>query len=921
MSKPILLLIAGLLIVLQAPTSSASPDKVRIQLKWLHSFQFAGYYMALEKGFYREANLDVKILEGGLLDGKYTDNMLEGKSEFAVVSSGAILDRMAGKSVVALAAITQRSPAVLFVRANSNIHTPLDLAGKRLEMYDSAEIIAMLNKEGINLNEINTHPNDIDFSVDDLVNSKIDAQFGYVTDEAYQLKKKRVEYRVINPADYGVNLYNDVLITSEHYLRSHPAQVDAFRRASLRGWEYALAHIDETNQFIHQHYAPNKSLDQLDFEARELYKLIMPEMVQVGHMNPERWQKIGETYAALGMMKPQFELSGFLYDPNPPPKDLRWLYLSLTAALALILVVAMVTLHISRINRKLKLQNMLLHRSEEALKLSELESRSILENTPDIVARYDLDFRRIYANPAFGKVVAGGVPALLWKKPSEFLDEVNLQIFDEKIREVIASNHSMFFELTWHGIDNNEVSSLIQLTPEHDSSGAIISVLGIGRNITERKLAESKVRTSEANLQAIFDSSPDAIFITSQEGKFLRVSKSACEALGYSQDELLNSGPASIDTPEYAAKAPERIKVLFDNGHAVFETAHVRKDGKIIPIELRNRIIQYEGKSAILGVARDISDRKRAEHEISESIRKLEEKELSKTRFLAAAGHDLRQPLSAANLFLHALKLSAPTDEQNKIIQRLDQAMVNFNELLDALLDVSKLDAGIIKPRFISVNVSEIFKWLEESFEPMASQKHLLFKLYFPSKNRLAVRCDLGLLKSVLMNLVSNAIKFTEKGGILVSARQRGEDVLFQVWDTGIGIKAENIGKIFDDFYQIDNLQRDRTNGLGLGLSIAKRALALFDGKLTCRSQVRRGSVFAFHLPIDNIQADATLDTSISKPVEIETNLSFVQGKQFVVVEDDVMVSEALSKALEMMGGKAECFNNAESALELLPLK
>jgi signal transduction histidine kinase len=178
--------------------------------------------------------------------------------------------------------------------------------------------------------------------------------------------------------------------------------------------------------------------------------------------------------------------------------------------------------------------------------------------------------------------------------------------------------------------------------------------------------------------------------------------------------------------------------------------------------------------------------------------------------------------------------------------------MSNFNVMLDTLLNVSKLDAGVVTPRFTSVNLEEIFIWLERSFAQLCLDNKLRFKLIYPYNRLIVVRTDFGLLKSVLINLVSNALKFTSNGGILISARQRGEHVLFQVWDTGIGIQKENIDKIFDDYYQVNNPQRDRTQGLGLGLSIAKRTLALFDGKIFCRSQFGQGSVFGFNLPMYN---------------------------------------------------------------------
>jgi ABC-type nitrate/sulfonate/bicarbonate transport system substrate-binding protein len=192
MLKTLVLRIAILLIACQATVADAAPDKVRLQLKWFHQFQFAGYYMALEKGFYREAGLDVEILEGGSYEQHYVDNMLEGKTDFVIGSSDIILDRVAGKPVVALAAIMQASPGVLLVRADSGIHTPLDLAGKRLMLSESAEILAMLSHEGIDIKKLNAVPKNIEVNLDDLVDGKVDAYFGYITNEAYLLKKRGV---------------------------------------------------------------------------------------------------------------------------------------------------------------------------------------------------------------------------------------------------------------------------------------------------------------------------------------------------------------------------------------------------------------------------------------------------------------------------------------------------------------------------------------------------------------------------------------------------------------------------------------------------------------------------------------------------------------------------------------------------------
>jgi|GEM_PF-6444305 PAS domain S-box-containing protein len=420
-----------------------------------------------------------------------------------------------------------------------------------------------------------------------------------------------------------------------------------------------------------------------------------------------------------------------------------------------------------------------------ALVASEQEYRTLIENTPDTIARYDRECRRIYVNPAFIALAGSRVASLLGKRPSESIGGPNTEIYESKIKEVFATGKNILFELHWLGAEGKQISSHIGLSAERDLSGNIVSVLGVGHDITE----------------------------------------------------------------------------------------------------------------------------------LNETRTELQRKELAKSRFLAAAGHDLRQPLAAANLYIDALKFTNPTEKQNVIIGRLDQAMSNFNGLLDALLNVSKLDGGMIKPEYTDVPVAEIFEWIEQSFAPAANKKQIRFILHFPMKQAISVRTDIGLLKSVLMNLISNAIKFTSKGGVLVCARHRGHRLLFQVWDTGIGISDEHIKHIFDEFYQVDNPQRDRTQGLGLGLYIVKRSLGLFDGDIACYSRVGKGAVFEFLLPLTDNLSDELPRTGSEALLDEAVQIEFVRGKRFVVVEDDNLVADALGGVLKSMGGTVGIFSTAEEAV------
>ncbi len=436
-------------------------------------------------------------------------------------------------------------------------------------------------------------------------------------------------------------------------------------------------------------------------------------------------------------------------------------------------------------NHQQILENTVAERTS-ALLASEQEYRTLIENTPDTIARYDKDCRRIYINPAFIALSRSGANELLGKRPTEYPGGTNSEIYETKIQEVFSTGTNVLFELRWLGTGGKEICSHIQLTAERDLSGNIVSVLGVGHDITE--LNETRIE--------------------------------------------------------------------------------------------------------------------------------LQRKELAKSRFLAAAGHDLRQPLAAANLFIDALKLTALSEKQNLLISRLDQAMTNFNGLLSALLDVSKLDGGMIKPEYTFVPIVDLFSWIDQTFTPATNKKQLRLKLHFPMKGALAIRTDIGLLKSVLMNLISNSIKFTAKGGILVSARRRGDQLLFQVWDTGIGISNEHINNIFDEFYQINNPQRDRTQGLGLGLYIAKRSLALFDGNIRCHSIVGQGTVFEFHLSCTDLLNEVQ-PTGAVLLLDPNAQIEFVRGKNIVVVEDDLLVAEALCGVLESMGANVKIFTSAEEALSV----
>lgn len=344
-------------LVLGSAMSAANPARSEtefsLQLRWSHQFQFAGYYMALERGYYDDAGLNVELLEGGTNVSEPVTKMLRGDVDFAIGNSGVLIERMNGEPVVALAAIAQTSPIVWIVRADSDIYSPLDLAGKRLMLMpspESAELLAMLRQEGIKLDELDLVSTTAD--LDDLIEGRVDAYDGYTTNEPWYLENAGVDYRLLKPRDHGVNFYNDVLVTRESLLEERPAETAAFTEASLKGWRYAIENTEEAIKVIHEKYAPDKSLEHLRFEARELKKLIMPELVTLGHMNPARWEAIGNSYIALDMAEGPVDLDGFLY-ARPSPADHTWLYRAVAVAAGILVLLSIIVFHFARLNRKL----------------------------------------------------------------------------------------------------------------------------------------------------------------------------------------------------------------------------------------------------------------------------------------------------------------------------------------------------------------------------------------------------------------------------------------------------------------------------------------------------------------------------------------------------------------------------------------
>jgi PAS domain S-box-containing protein len=441
-------------------------------------------------------------------------------------------------------------------------------------------------------------------------------------------------------------------------------------------------------------------------------------------------------------------------------------------------------------------------------------------------------------------------------------------------------------------------------------------VMSLVSDISERVRFEAALQLSEERYRTFAEKLPLGITVL-QDGLVKYVNQAMSDLLGYPAEELLENPFGHLIHEEDRAWAIDlhRRRMQGEDVQAAFIVRMIRRDGTVRRWELNTSTSDWDGKRSALAIVSDITERVAMEEAMRNSVRQLEEKELAKTRFLAAAGHDLRQPMAAANLFVDALKNTETTQQQSELIGKLDQSMTVFSELLERLLDISRFDAGLVKPQIVSFNLFELFDWLEQNFAEDARGRGLAFRVFFPMRSPLIVRTDIGLLQSIMMNLVTNAIKYTYWGGVLVAARQRGDHVLLQVWDTGCGIVQADIDKIFDEFYQVGNPQRNREAGLGLGLSIGRRAMALLGNKITCSSEVGRGSVFELMLPLD-MEHQRVEHFSEPENAGEAADKNMFDGKRIVVLEDDKLVAEGLICLLQGVGAEVLHFHNAEEALQ-----
>jgi diguanylate cyclase (GGDEF)-like protein/PAS domain S-box-containing protein len=454
-------------------------ESVTLQLKWKHQFQFAGYYAALEKGYYAEEGLDVLIREADP-DIDPIDSVIDGEAEYGVGTSDLLIYHLHQKPVVVLGVVFQHSPLALISLAGlagsqyPGVDSVKELSNKPIMIEaNSAELIAYLEREGLSRDSLRITKHSL--GTQDILDGQVAAMSVYITDEVFEFTRLGRPYKLFRPIEAGIDFYGDNLFTTSTELKKHPKRVEAFRRASFKGWQYAMDHPQEIVDLIYERYSQRHSKAHLMFEAEKMKALLLSDLVMPGYMTEQRWQQIAEVYIQQGSLPAGYSLDGFLYEVEEGISSTlvkRW---GLGVSLFTIIILSFLA-YVWRLNQRLDKRTAWL--------------RTVVDFTPSAMVVLDQSGKIIEWNYQARKVFGWGSSEVVGQSVYDFVVPLADQ---DKFRKVVNNLLDGGEVKVTEGWSRTNRSKLV-LCEWHYAVLQGNRVVAMANDITERKALENQLK-------------------------------------------------------------------------------------------------------------------------------------------------------------------------------------------------------------------------------------------------------------------------------------------------------------------------------------------------------------------------------------------------------------------------------------------
>lgn len=584
---------------------------ISLQLSWFNQFQFAGYFMAKEKGFYKEKGLNVEIRAFNF-DIDVLKEVNAQKADFGIAREALLSENLAENFII-LGAIFQASPLALLTTKQSQINSIQDFKHKRLMATvgdaHQASLEAMLVSQHIVLSDVkfikHTH------NIQDLVNKKTDIISAYVSKSPFELQQLGIQYNLFHPKDYGFDMYSDFLFTTKKFFKKNDETVSKFRQASLDGWEYAYNHIEETVDLILKKYnTQNLSKEALIFEAQELKKLSYFKTKKIGVINKAKLQRIYDLYNLMGYIKKSIDLDSIIFKEayhKPSSYEKYYQFYLITGA-----ILFLVILYLLIKNRKLK-------SIKEEVENNFNRLNSSLEGNQEGIFDWNIVENTIYLSPQW-KAILGYKDHELINTLDTWKDRIHKDDYDyviDAIQEYLKNKRKNFEHV--HRLkhkDGHWIWIYARGICKKNENGKPIRMIGTLFDITNDKEMQIKIQQQNQVIEEVHDS----IITTDTGGHIKSWNHGSTNLFQYEEHEVIGKHINILFSHDQYKNLEERIKTLSHDKHFTLETQLITKLQKTVYAEISCSTFKnkYGKITGFIGYIKDISDRKRVELELEE---------------------------------------------------------------------------------------------------------------------------------------------------------------------------------------------------------------------------------------------------------------------------------------------------------------